>query len=61
MDDQQLVKTCLVSQSCRKSAWPTAASMQLVAFPDKPGEKIGIDIIRPFEQLPSIAVCSDAY
>lgn len=49
---EQLVKTCVVCQSCDKSARPTAAPMQPVAFPDNPWEKIAIDIIGPFEQAP---------
>lgn len=54
MDDhvEQPVKTCVVCQSCDKSARPTAAPMQPVAFPDNPWEKIATDIIGPFEQAP---------
>lgn len=49
---EQLVRTCIVCQSCDQSARPTAAPLQPVAFPETPYTKIAIDIIGPFEQAP---------
>lgn len=47
---EELVRTCVICQSCDKSARTFPAPLQPVPLPDAAWEKIAIDIVGPFTQ-----------
>lgn len=50
---EQLIASCAVCQSVDKSAKPVTPPLQPVAFPSAPWQKLGIDIVGPFANVPA--------
>lgn len=50
---ESIISTCLNCQLNDKSAKTAPAPLQPIQLPDKPWEKVGLDIVGPFENAPA--------
>lgn len=50
---ENAVRHCYICQAADKSAKPVFAPLQPVSFPEKPWDKLGLDIIGPLSNVPS--------